>query len=114
MARGFIRGVFWGSCVSLGGIVLVSVFTERPGAVIVPESAADAEIARAPEETTAAPDTAQAPLAETQGAATTPLSLAPEPDTLAGLRADDMTPAAVPEAGDASALEKPASVAGAA
>ncbi|WP_298835470.1 divergent polysaccharide deacetylase family protein [uncultured Roseobacter sp.] len=107
MARGFIRGVLWGSCVSLSGVVLLSIFTDRPGPVVAPAQTDDAVVAAAPVD-----DTTIQPVENGNDTPVAPLRSAPEPDTLAGLRTDDLTPAAVPLAGDVSALGKPAPAGG--
>ncbi|WP_300031034.1 divergent polysaccharide deacetylase family protein [uncultured Roseobacter sp.] len=106
MARSFIRGMVWGSCVSLSGVVLLSVLADGPGAVVAPETSGTTEIAQQP--TTSEPTAPVQPEPVGQApVAATAFETAPEPDTLAGLRGSDTMPAAVPLAGSASSLGTP-------
>ncbi len=110
MARGFLSGVLWGGVFSLGVSGVVSVLAPLPP----PPEVADAApgVAAAPDqigktstgEQASQSDTA---LATGQGASQT---LAPEPDTLAGIDADTETSAAVPVTGDAEDLQTPDNV----
>ncbi|QJF50928.1 divergent polysaccharide deacetylase family protein [Roseobacter ponti] len=118
MAKGFIKGALWGSCVSLSAVVLVSVFSSglpRPpadpaGTAQTPPGSTPPATAPAETRDTAAaqPDATSVPEQSTTskgaGADRTTLAAAGAPDTLDGLRESDMTPAAVPDAGSAAAV----------
>ena len=102
MARGFIRGVLWGTGVSLSAVTLMSVMDDGPNKASVMERVAPAgeqvtqELASVPARTVGS-----GPSAVGLNARDVP---APEPDTLAGLLSDALNPAAVPQTGRASDL----------
>ena len=110
MARGFLSGVLWGGILSVGVSGVASVLAPPP----MPPEVSDAApgVSVAPDQTANATSGDQSSqsdsaLATTQGASQT---TAPDPDTLAGIDADTLASAAVPEAGAAEGLQTPVAV----
>ncbi|MGJ8615793.1 MAG: divergent polysaccharide deacetylase family protein [Sulfitobacter sp.] len=108
MARGFLSGVLWGGILSVGVSGVASVLAPPPMPPEVSDAAPGAAVA--PEQSAAVDSGEQASqsdsaLATGQGASQTS---APDPDTLAGIDADTVTSAAIPETGAAEDLQAPA------
>ncbi|WP_227269343.1 divergent polysaccharide deacetylase family protein [Roseobacter weihaiensis] len=102
MARGFIKGVLWGTGVSLCAVTLVSALSDPPGVRDQASLGQDrATAASGASQPTNRLGSSQVPVAGIGGAADVP----PEPDTLAGLASDALAPAAVPQTGTATDLE---------
>ena len=108
MARGFLSGVLWGGIVSVGVGGVASVLVPLP----MPPEVSDAAPAEAVAPTQIAEpgsgeqisNADRAPVTGQVGVQTS----APEPDTLAGINADTVTPAAIPQTGAADDLQTPA------
>ena len=108
MARGFLSGVLWGGIVSVGVGGVASVLVPLP----MPPEVSDAAPAEAVAPTQIAEpgsgeqssNADRAPVTGQVGVQTS----APEPDTLAGINADTVTPAAIPQTGAAEDLQTPA------
>lgn len=108
MARGFLSGVLWGGIVSVGVSGVASVLAPPPMAPEVSDAAPGTAVA--PQRITDAGSGEQgsngdrAPVTGQVASQTS----APDPDTLAGIDADTVTPAAVPKTGAAENLQTPA------
>ena len=100
MAKGFIRGTLWGAGISFGAVTLLSLITSDAGLRETYRNGADA--ARANVEPGG--NRGKEGLGPTAVGLATQDVPAPEPDTLAALVADALAPAAVPQAGQATAL----------
>ncbi len=102
MAKGFIRGTLWGAGVSFGAVTLLSLMGGIP------------QNAGAPRNVSVLSDQDAAPGSNRgkEGIGPTAVGLAtqdvpaPQPDTLAELLSDALSPAAVPQTGGASALSQ--------
>ncbi|MGJ5618720.1 divergent polysaccharide deacetylase family protein [Sulfitobacter sp. MF3-043] len=108
MARGFLSGVLWGGIVSVGVGGVASVLAPLP----MPPEVSDASpaVAIAPTqiaEPVSGEQSSNADRAPVTGQVGVQTS-APEPDTLAGINADTVTPAAIPQTGVAEDLQTPA------
>lgn len=102
VARGFIKGVLWGTGVSLCAVTLVSALSdppEAPGQASVGQDRAT-EVSGASQPANRL-GSRQVPVAGIGERSDAP----PEPDTLAGLASDALAPAAVPQTGTATDLE---------
>lgn len=105
MAKGFIRGTLWGAGVSFGAVTLLSLMGGEPQQAPVPRSAAAlADQAAAP-----GSNRGKEGVGPTAAGLATEEVPAPQPDTLAALLSDALSPAAVPQTGGASALSQAAS-----
>jgi len=102
VAKGFIRGTLWGAGVSFGAVTLLSLMGGEPQNAGVPRSSL----------TLSDQDAAPGSNRGKEGIGPTAVGLAtqdvpaPQPDTLAELLSDALSPAAVPQTGGASALSQ--------
>lgn len=107
MARGFLSGVLWGGIMSVGIAGVASVLAPppvapevgdaAPGTAVAPDRIVDAGSGKQGSDSDRAPVTGQV----------APQTLAPDPDSIAGIDADMTAPAAIPETGDAANLDAP-------
>lgn len=101
VAKGFLKGVLWGTGVSIGALALISVVDDGQG---------ETRLSAPREPSSQQSVQTNQPADRTGGAGPSAVGLiaedvpAPEPDTLAELLSDALAPAAVPQAGAASDL----------